>query len=74
MDDVPAAVPQNPTSMTETARDDIDAYQQGLLAKKYKHSRPGPASLMPWGTRDLTIADPFGNRITFFEMRSDPIP
>lgn len=47
--------------------DDIDAFQQGLLAKQYKHSRPGPAHLQPWGTRDLTIADPFGNRITFFE-------
>jgi len=45
----------------------IDAFQQELLAKKYRHSRPGPARLMPWGTRDLTIADPFGNRITFFE-------
>jgi hypothetical protein len=20
---------------------------------------------MPWGTRDMTIADPFGNRLTF---------
>ena len=46
--------------------DDIDAYQQGLLAKNYKHSRPGAAQLMPWGTRDLTIQDPSGNRITFF--------
>jgi uncharacterized glyoxalase superfamily protein PhnB len=45
--------------------DDIDAYQQGLLAKQYKHVRPGPAQLMPWGSRDLTITDPFGNRITF---------
>ena len=49
--------------------EDIDAYQQGLLAKQFKHSRPGAAHLMPWGTRDLTIADPFGNRITFFETK-----
>jgi len=46
--------------------DDIDSYQQGLLAKRYKHARPGAAQLMPWGTRDLTIQDPSGNRITFF--------
>lgn len=45
--------------------DDIDTFQRGLLAKQYKHSRPGPAQKMPWGSRDLTIADPFGNRITF---------
>ena len=45
--------------------DDIDAYQQGLQAKEYKHSRPGKAELMPWGSRDVTIRDPFGNCITF---------
>lgn len=47
--------------------DDIDSYQQGLLAKKYKHARPGAAELMPWGTRDLTITDPSGNRLTFMQ-------
>ena len=45
--------------------DDIDSYQQGLVAKQYKNSRPGCAQKMPWGSRELTIADPFGNRITF---------
>jgi catechol 2,3-dioxygenase-like lactoylglutathione lyase family enzyme len=47
--------------------DDIDGYQQALLAKRYRHSRPGCAERMPWGTRELTIADPFGNRITFYQ-------
>ncbi len=45
--------------------DDIDTYQQGLLAKQYKHARPGRAEKMPWGARVLTITDPFGNKITF---------
>jgi uncharacterized glyoxalase superfamily protein PhnB len=43
---------------------DVDAYQQQLLAKKYKNARPGVEN-MPWGTREMTIADPFGNRLTF---------
>lgn len=43
---------------------DIEAYQAALLAKQYKHSRPGIED-MPWGSRDMTIADPFGNRLTF---------
>jgi catechol 2,3-dioxygenase-like lactoylglutathione lyase family enzyme len=47
--------------------DDIDSYQQGLLTKQYKHARPGAAQLMPWGTRDLTITDPAGNRLTFMQ-------
>ena len=46
---------------------DIDTYQQGLLAKQYRHARPGCAQEMPWGTRDLTIQDPSFNRITFFQ-------
>lgn len=49
------------------AVDDIDTYQQGLLAKQYKHARPGAAQLMPWGSRDLTITDPSGNKITFMQ-------
>jgi hypothetical protein len=43
---------------------DLDAYQATLLAKQYKYSRPGIEE-MPWGTRDMTIGDPFGNRLTF---------
>jgi catechol 2,3-dioxygenase-like lactoylglutathione lyase family enzyme len=50
--------------------DDIDTYQQGLLARQYKHARPGAAELMPWGTRDLTIQDPSGNRLTFMQPAS----
>jgi uncharacterized glyoxalase superfamily protein PhnB len=46
----------------ETA--DLDAYQRELLAKGYKFARPG-IEAMPWGTRDMSIQDPFGNRLTF---------
>ena len=48
--------------------DDIDTWQQGLLAKHYRNARPGKAEMMPWGTRDLTISDPFGNRLTFTQL------
>lgn len=44
--------------------DDVDAYQQELLAKQYKHARPGVQN-QPWGTREMSIADPFGNRLVF---------
>jgi hypothetical protein len=26
---------------------------------------------MPWGTRDATIPDPFGNRLTFWSAKTD---
>ena len=56
-----------PGGAIRIAIDDIDTYQQALLAKKFKHARPGKAELMPWGSLDLTITDPSGNRITFMQ-------
>ena len=55
----------SPGSAMRIPIDDIDTYQQQLLAKRYKNARPGSAQTMPWGTRDLSIHDPFGNRLTF---------
>ena len=45
--------------------DDVDAYQKDLLAKQYKYARPGVEEL-EWG-REVSIADPFGNRLIFWE-------
>ena len=42
----------------------IDEYQQALLAKKYRNSRPGVED-MEWGSRDMVIRDPFGNSLRF---------
>ena len=44
--------------------DDLDGYHAELTAKQYKYYRPG-IELMPWGTRDMSVKDPFGNRLTF---------
>ncbi len=44
--------------------DDVDAFQTLLMAKQYKYARPGVRD-MPWGTRDMTVQDPFGNKLTF---------
>jgi len=43
---------------------DIDALHAELVAKAYKHARPS-IHAMPWGTRDMAVTDPFGNRLTF---------
>jgi hypothetical protein len=34
--------------------------------KQYKNARPNIQD-MPWGTRDMSISDPFGNKIIFNE-------
>jgi catechol 2,3-dioxygenase-like lactoylglutathione lyase family enzyme len=43
---------------------ELDAFHLELTAKRYKYARPG-IEKMPWGTRDMSIKDPFGNRLTF---------
>ena len=44
----------------------LDEYQAELLGKNYKYARPGIQE-MPWGSREMTISDPSGNKLTFFE-------
>ena len=46
----------------ETA--DLDALRTELISKAYKYARP-VIEEMPWGTRDMSLRDPFGNRLTF---------
>ena len=42
----------------------LDDFHKELLAKRYKFAQPG-IEAMPWGTRDMSVKDPFGNRLTF---------
>jgi hypothetical protein len=44
--------------------DSVIAFHVELAAKDYSNARPG-IEAMPWGTRDMTITDPFGNRLIF---------
>ncbi len=44
--------------------DGLDAFHQELTQKQYKHARPGIEDT-PWGSRDMSVRDPFGNRLTF---------
>ena len=43
---------------------DLEAFQRYLSEKAYAYARPGITET-PWGSRDLTVIDPFGNRLTF---------
>jgi len=49
--------------------DDIERYHLELTNKRYKYARPSIEE-MPWGSRDMSIKDPFGNRLTFTEAIS----
>ena len=44
----------------------ISAYHDELQSKQYKYMKPGLEDEAP-GRRELSVIDPFGNRITFVE-------
>ena len=44
--------------------DDVDALHAELAAKRYAYARPAIEDT-PWETRELSVKDPFGNRLTF---------
>ncbi|MBR0655325.1 VOC family protein [Roseomonas arctica] len=46
----------------------LEALHADLTAKNYRHARPGIED-RPWGWRDVSVHDPFGNRITFSEIK-----
>jgi uncharacterized glyoxalase superfamily protein PhnB len=54
----------SPGAALRIETDELDAFQRQLKAKQYKYARPGIVE-QPWGSRDMSIADPFGNRLTF---------
>ena len=54
----------SPGAAMRIATADIDALHAELAAKAYPYARPGIEDT-PWGTRDLSVRDPFGNRLTF---------
>lgn len=59
----------SPGAAMRIETDSLDAFHQELTAKAYKYARPG-IQQMPWGTRDLSVGDPFGNRLTFTDAIS----
>ena len=50
---------------------DVDAFAAAVRAREHGHCRPGAPNAMPWGSREITIADPAGNRLTFFSENHD---
>ncbi|HET8790960.1 MAG TPA: glyoxalase superfamily protein [Modicisalibacter sp.] len=44
--------------------DELEAFHRQLNAAVYPYAKPGLEE-MPWGSRDMAVADPFGNRLVF---------
>lgn len=48
--------------------ENVEKYAQQLLDKNYKHCRPG-VEKKPWGNIEMTIHDPFGNKLIFYSAK-----
>ena len=53
--------------------DDLDAFCAELNAKRYRNARPGIQD-QPWGTCDMTVADPFSNKLIFTDDGAGKYP
>jgi len=49
---------------------DIVALHRELTAKDYRFAKPGLCET-PWKTREISLTDPFSNRLHFFEEMAD---
>ena len=47
--------------------DDVKGYQKYLTSKNYRFLNPG-INKTPWAKHELSLADPFGNKLVFFEL------
>jgi Glyoxalase superfamily protein len=52
---------------------DVRALHRELDDKKYRHNRPG-LDVREWGMIEVTVTDPFNNRITFGEPTDKAAP
>lgn len=57
-----------PGSAVRIETPDLDAYVRGLRESGFRNCRPGDPELQPWGLREITLTDPFGNRLTLYSQ------
>ncbi len=57
-----------PGALVRIECDDVNEFCRQLSAKAYRYAKPGTSRCKtPWGTYEVTLADPFGNKLTFFQ-------
>jgi catechol 2,3-dioxygenase-like lactoylglutathione lyase family enzyme len=55
-----------PGSAVRIRVEDVAGLHAELRGKNYRFARPGLEET-PWKTREISVSDPFGNRLHFFE-------
>jgi catechol 2,3-dioxygenase-like lactoylglutathione lyase family enzyme len=59
----------SPGAQVRIEVDDVAGLVADLVAKSYRYAKPGKPELQPWGTIEITLTDPFANRLTFFQPK-----
>lgn len=54
----------SPGAAVRIETSELGVYQRELHNKAYRYAKP-EIQEMPWGTQDMEIRDPFGNRLIF---------
>ena len=54
----------SPGAALRIETDELEAFHARLQARDYAYARPD-IQTTPWGSQDMTISDPFGNRLVF---------
>jgi uncharacterized glyoxalase superfamily protein PhnB len=57
----------SPGSAVRVQTDAVDDFSRELREKQYRYAKPGCGAVTPWQTKEITLTDPFGNRLIFFE-------
>lgn len=55
-----------PGAAVRIETEQLDELHERISLKNYKYARPGIEET-PWHSREMTITDPFGNRLIFVE-------
>jgi hypothetical protein len=58
-----------PGSAIRIETPELDEFVRVLRGKNYRYARPGAPEETPWGTRELCLTDPFGNRAIFYARK-----
>ena len=56
----------NPITSIRIELANLESYHKKLSDKNYKHSRPSIIK-QDWGTMEMIITDPFGNKLIFYK-------
>lgn len=54
----------SPGAAIRIETNELESFHRQLEAKEYTYARPSIEET-PWGSRDMPVNDPFGNRLTF---------